>query len=231
MQIINPNATGDYHIHSAHFSDGFNTLDEITLQAGRLGLQEIVITDHSQDYLDSYGMAMRTHYNIITNGRWRNIHNDVTVRFGVEADLLTDEGAICDHIQGVQPDFVILSTHRRVYRGDFKVLKTGYLRAIETHGSRIDILGHLCCTQMADYLGEEDVLEIVAAANEADIALELNGSNLVNHRTEPKSLKVMLDTCKRLYINSDAHTLFDLAHNRRAGFAYLESHGYISQAN
>lgn len=111
MKIINAGSTGDYHIHTSTISDGLNSLDEVVVQAGKLKLKEIAITDHSQAYLDACGIKMKTHYKILLSRRWRNIHNDVNVIFGVEADLLNEQGDICDHIQGLCPPFVILSSH------------------------------------------------------------------------------------------------------------------------
>ena len=43
----------DYHIHSLNFSDGFNTIDELVQQAGKIGLRKIIITDHSQAAIDA----------------------------------------------------------------------------------------------------------------------------------------------------------------------------------
>ncbi len=111
MQIINKDSSGDYHIHTSTISDGLNSLDEIIIQAGKLNIKEIAITDHCQDYLNSNDMKKRTHYSIISSGRWKNIHNKVNVIFGVEADLLNENGDICSNIQGIYPKFVILSSH------------------------------------------------------------------------------------------------------------------------
>lgn len=33
MEILNPGNTGDFHIHSSTFSDGFNSIDEIVIAA------------------------------------------------------------------------------------------------------------------------------------------------------------------------------------------------------
>jgi len=222
MKIINEGLSGDYHLHTSTFSDGFNSLDEVVVQAGKLKLKEIAITDHSQAYLDACGMRMKTHYKILVSRRWRNIHNDVNVIFGVEADLLNQQGDLCDHIQGLCPPFVILSSHARAYRGDPKKIKNGYLNAIARHGPKIDFLGHLCSKQFSSFLNSDDIVEIVRAANEADIAVEFNCAHWVNGETCEASLKVMLSCCDALYVNSDAHTLYELSCLREEGFRYLK---------
>jgi len=115
MKIINDKTYGDYHIHSSTLSDGMNSIDEIVIQAGKLKYKEIAITDHNQEYLKRYGFSANTHYSIISSGRWKNIHNDVHIIFGVEADLLNENGDICDNIQNISTEFVILSSHKTIY--------------------------------------------------------------------------------------------------------------------
>ena len=130
MKIINNKISGDYHLHSSTISDGMNSIDEIVIQAGKLNYQEIAITDHNQEYLDSYKFSANTHYSIVSSGRWKNIHNDVHVIFGVEADLLNENGDICNHIQNIFPEFIILSAHEKMYAGNIRLIKKGYLNAI-----------------------------------------------------------------------------------------------------
>ncbi|MCD4718510.1 MAG: PHP domain-containing protein [Desulfobacula sp.] len=227
MEIINNNSSGDYHIHSSTLSDGMNSIDEIVIQAGKLKYNEIAITDHNQKYLNSYNFNANTHYSIISSGRWKNIHNDVHVIFGVEADLLNETGDICDNIQNITPEFIVLSAHQKIYSGNASLIKNGYLNAINRHGSKIKLLGHLCSQQFSDYLNPKDIIEIVSAANETGISLELNCANLVNNKTYENNLRAMLSCCKSLYINSDAHTLYEFINVRNEGFKYLKCNNYI----
>ena len=227
MKIKNDNTFGDYHIHSSTLSDGMNSIDDIVIQAGKLNYKEIAITDHNQEYLNSYNFHINTHYSIIASGRWKNIHNDVHVIFGVEADLLNEQGDICDHIQNISPEFMILSAHRKMYSGDNSLIKNGYLNAISRYGSKIKLLGHLCSQQFSDQLKAEDIIEIVSAANKAGISLELNCANLVNNKTCENNLKAMLFCCKSLYVNSDAHTLYEFINLRDKGFKYLKFNNFI----
>ena len=222
MEIVNPDDIGDFHIHSSTFSDGFNSIDEIVIASGELGYQKIAITDHSQALLDAYGITMKTHYDIITSGRWSNIHNDVKVIFGVEADLLNEKGDICDHIQGSKPEFVILSAHPKVYTGNLKQIKIAYLNVIERYGKDINILGHLCNKQSTNFLSKNDIIEIVEAANALDIAMEINCANFVYGKTDLKKLKTMLDHAKRIYVNSDAHTMNEFINLRKRVSEFLK---------
>ena len=218
---------GDYHLHSSTLSDGMNSIDEIAIQAGLLNYREIAVTDHNQEYMDRYGFRNNTHYSIIASGRWKNIHNPVQIIFGVEADILNEKGDICDQIQGFSPEFVILSAHEKIYSGDRESIKTAYLNAIKRHGSKINLLGHLCSKQFSDQLSTNDMVEIVTTANKAGIALELNCANLMNDKTSLSHLNTMLSCCDALYVNSDAHTLHEFQSLRNEGFTYLRENHYI----
>lgn len=225
MKIVNPNE--DYHIHSLVFSDGFNTIDEIVQTAGevRIGgkpLTEIAITDHSQALLDAEKMARKTHRLIIP--RWKNIHNNVKVIFGIEADLLNEEGDICDQIDNVPSDFLILSAHPQVYRGNPQKITAGYLKALEKYSVRIKVIGHPCANYFAEFVEIEALTE---AANHLSIPLELNCASLYGERTNLEKLDLMLERCELLMVNSDAHTLWELKYLRQKGFDYLKEKGYL----
>ncbi len=223
MEIINPGSSGDFHIHSSTFSDGFNSIDEIVIATGKLGYQKIAITDHCQALLDAYGMTRKTHYDIIDSGRWSNIHNDMEVIFGIEADLLNEKGDICDHIQGFKSKFIILSAHKKVFSADPKQIKISYLNAIDRFEEEINLLGHLCSKQFAEYLNKDDLIEIIDLANQKGICFELNCANLVYDKTEIINLNILLKYARQIYVNSDAHTLNELLNLRKKGFQYLEN--------
>lgn len=224
MQIINPDNFGDFHVHSSTFSDGFSSIDEIVKAAGKLNYQTIAITDHSQALLDAYGMTRKTHYDIISSGRWENIHNEVEVIFGVEADLKNEQGDICDNIQGHRPDFIILSTHKKVYVGELNNVKNAYLNAIERFGKAINILGHFCNKQIASFLRNKDIIEIVELANSFEIAFEINCANLIYDKTDLEKLKIVTDNAKLIYVNSDAHTMNEFLNLRKMGFDYIDTY-------
>lgn len=227
MKIMNSAGYGDFHLHSSTLSDGLNSIDEIAVQAGLMDYTKIAITDHNREYLYRHDFKNNTHYSIIASGRWKNIHNSVEIVFGVEADLLNENGDICHDIQSHFPEFIVLSAHEKIYSGSPGSIKQAYLNAIERHGSKINVLGHLCVKQFADRLTLDDMADIVAAANRAGIALELNCANLTTNKTSLPHLNVMLSACQCLYVNSDAHTLHELKSLRQTGFSYLKDHGFL----
>lgn len=215
MKILNSEKE-DYHVHSLNFSDGMNTIDELVRFAGRIGMKKLVIADHSQAALDALGWSKKNPREVLN--RWKNIHNEVEVLFGVEADLLNEQGDICAHIQGIQGDFTILSYHPKIYAGDKQQLTEGYLRAIEKHHEILSAIGHLYvnCQRV-------DIAAVVASANHYQIPLELNCFYLVSKRDlDENALNRVLERADRIYVNSDAHTLAELKESRKQGFRYLE---------
>lgn len=203
MQILNT-IHEDYHLHSINFSDGFNTIDEIVQFAGTIGLKKIVITDHSQAAIDRSNLGLKTFRSIIN--RWKNVHNDVEVSFGVEADLLNEAGDICSHIDGVEGTFIVLSYHAKVYQGDQKKVADGFINAIRRHGNKINIIGHICVG-----ISAEDAKRVIVEANAHKVPLELNAQYFLK---SPDAWEIFLEHAELVYINSDAHTLYELKTHR-----------------
>ncbi|HSH52076.1 MAG TPA: PHP domain-containing protein [Bacteroidales bacterium] len=222
MEIVNP-GNEDYHIHSFNFSDGMNTVDEIVMFAGQIGLEKIAITDHCQAHQDRKNFHKKNYYNITE--RWKNIHNSVEVNFGVEGDLLNEKGGVCFDIQGIIPEIKILSSHPSpVYGGDPNKITEAYLNAIEHYRNQITFLGHPCAKYFEKYI---DIIPIIELCNKYDVPMEFNCANLVNNKTNMNNLDLMLKKANRIYINSDAHTLNELKEYRTIGFKYLVENGYL----
>ena len=222
MKIVNPGPE-DFHTHSFTYSDGMNTVDEIAIHAGKIGLKTVVIADHSQVYMEAFGYPKKTGRGMIH--RWRNVHNDVNVVFGVEADIVNETGDISADIQGVPTDFVILSTHRKPYAGDPARITEAYINAIRRHGDSIRFLGHPCSVYFEDHL---DIDPIIDLANERRIPMEFNCANYVTERTNLANLDKMLARCDQVCVNSDGHTLHEIETLRREGLAFLQERGCLS---
>lgn len=221
MEIIHPGQE-DYHIHSATFSDGLNTIDELVHWAGIFGLKKIAITDHSQASLDRGVFGQKAFRDTIK--KWKNVHNSVEVIFGVEGDLLNEDGDICCDIHGVTSDFLILSAHREIYEGNPRRITEAYLKAIERYGNAINFLGHPCINHFEKYL---DMDAVIATANERHIPMEFSYRYLATGQINLRNQQRMLENAERVYVNSDAHTLYELKTARELGFNYLSDNGYI----
>lgn len=223
MKILNTEKE-DYHVHSLNFSDGLATVNEIVVFAGKLGLKKIIITDHSDAALKAENILTITPRVVVE--RWKNVYNDVEVGFGVEADLLNEKGDMCDTIQGIRGDFLILSYHPDIFSGDKEKLSEAFINAIERHHEKINFIGHI----YSCFEGRKiDIEKIVALANKYKIPFELNGRYITTGKqyTDMDVLKFVLSNANQIYVTSDAHVLAEFEVDRKAGFDFLKEEGYI----
>lgn len=221
MKIINPGPE-DFHSHSFTFSDGCNTVDEIVVHAEKVGLTALAITDHSQAAVIIGGYGKKTVRSIIH--RWRNVHNDVNIIFGIEGDILNEDGDVCMDIQGIKSDFVVLSAHKVVYRDNPQTITHAYINAIEKHHEKIKLLGH---PSSIEFAGIVDMDEIIKAANDYGVPMEFNCANFNSGMAHPENLQKMLEKANQIYVNSDAHTLWELQEGRKLGLKYLREQGFL----
>lgn len=217
----------DFHMHTSSFSDGTSSIDELVQFAWKIGLKEIMITDHSQATQD----------NLLNDGRpipsgkrrwiyrWQNVFNDVTVWFWVEADLLNEEGDVCFDIQWIESDFNILSAHSKIYSGRKEFITEATIKAIERYHQKIAFIGHPC--NNADFWEYYDIEKLCEVANKYSLPLEVNASNLILGRMNEEKLHIMLQNADKLYLNSDAHTLYELKEARNIMKEFLKNNGYI----
>lgn len=212
----------DYHFHSLNYSDGFNTIDEIVHYAGKVWMKKIAITDHSQALLDAEWLALKVRRTTIR--RRVNVYNDVEVIFGVEWDLLDEEGNCCFDIQGKESDFCILVCHPQTYTGKRENITQAYINAIHKYHDKIRFIGHICQKKTSEYL---DVDAVAAVLNQYQIPIEINCSYLRVWWTNLEKLDKLLSLIEAwVYINSDGHVLNDF-NIRHLGFDYLKEKDFI----
>lgn len=223
MNILNLD-NRDYHVHSLNFSDWSNTIDEIVKFAWEIWLKEIAITDHSDRSIElssSNPPSWRWHIE-----RWKNIFNEVNVIFWVEWDLLDEEWNVCFEIQWKEPEFIILSVHKKVYKWSLEKLNIAYENAIRRYHGKIKFIWHPCLDKTSKFL---DIKKLCYIANEYNIPLEINWTwlkwwkmNLVKHEE-------MLRYWENFYINSDAHNLYELKESREYAINYLINNWYLKK--
>lgn len=113
-----------------------------------------------------------------------------------------------------------MSAHYGVYDGPLEKITEVYLNAIYRYGDRIMFLGHLCSIYFEKYI---DVTPIIDLALEKELSFELNCANLVKNKTNLSNLRKMLSRARKLYVNSDAHSLDELSYYRQEGFNFLQN--------
>ncbi len=226
MKILNP-WLSDYHIHSHNYSDWISTIEEIVKFAWEIWMTEIAITDHSSAMRKRYETKLNVYCSWVRSivTRWQNPHNDVNVIFWVEWDILNEDWDFCYDIQWIPGSFVILSAHSRTYTWNPEKITEATIKAIEKHHDIIKFIAHPCNNN--DFWKYYDIEKLVEVANKYNIPLEFNAKNLYNNRTNLEKLDYLLKNANEIYINSDAHTLWELKEVRKIAFKYLEENGYI----
>lgn len=226
MKILNLN-NSDYHMHSSTFSDGLSHIDEIVKFAWEIWMEEIAITDHSSacyDYFqnDIWFFPNWARYAI---KRWWNVFNNVNVIFWVEWDLLNQEWDVCTEIQWIEQEFIILSAHDKIYKWDPNKITEATINAIKKNPNKFKFIGHPC--NNADFWEYYDIEKLVEVANEYKIPLEFNAKNLYRWKTNLKKLDYLLKNANEVYLNSDAHTLWELKEVRWKAIEFLKENKYI----
>lgn len=227
MKIVNSETT-DYHMHSSSYSDGTSTFDEIARFAWEIGLTEIAITDHSDIVAIKWFSKEWVHRWFSSREsilRWKNVFNDVNVIPGVEWDLLNEEGDICTTIQWIEPGFIIVSAHAWIYEWKPENITNAYINAIKKHHKKINLIWHPCNSKFfAKYLDMEKLIEV---CNEYNIPMEFNACNLNKNITDMDKLHLMLQKANYVYVNSDAHSLYELKEVRKTAFQFLRDNNYM----
>ena len=219
--IIN-NQDSDYHIHSV-LSDWCATVEEIVQYAWVLWMKEIAITDHSDHLVkvleDRYWIRPSGGARYALNSR-KNVHNNVSVIFWVEWDVLHENWDVCLTNQQIEWKFTILSVHRNWYLSDPTTATEWLLSAIERYHDKINLIGHPYDTnELWEYIEIEPVVEL---ANKYWIAMEFNYWTFRKNRAIKEKLDYMLKNAKSVYVNSDAHSLSSLQIKRQSCYDYLK---------
>ncbi len=155
---------GDMHSHSTWSSDGRNTIEEMALEAKRLGRSYLAVTDHSHYLREGRLEAQNRELDAVQErlGRFKLVRGiEVNIRANGELDVDDDTLA--------QRDWVMASVHS----GFDKDLTGRVLAAMEN--AHVDCIGHLTGRKLnrrppADI----DLEKVVEKALETGTFLEIN---------------------------------------------------------
>jgi DNA polymerase (family 10) len=206
---------GDLHMHSTA-SDGDASVLQMALAAKALGLDYIVITDHSQTLTVANGLSPQRFAEHIAH--IREIDADgllggLRVHPGIEVDILRDGTLDMDHDLLREADWVVGSVHQHMNM-DPDAMTQRLLTAIDS--GLLHAIGHPTGRLLGGRAGFQFDLDAVMSACAArGVALELNGSSgrldlnaELARRAHAAGVKLVL--------GSDAHNTRDLTDLRFA---------------
>ena len=72
-----------------------------------------------------------------------------------------------------------------------------------------------------------DIKKLVEVANNYDIWLEFDATNFVRNKTDLEKLDYLLQNANKIYINSDAHNLYELKNSRKKAIEFLKENKFL----
>lgn len=192
----------DLHTHSFFSACGLHTHMEILTRAKALGMKAVAITDH--------GATLSPRFSSPFYDRLHNPLEGIRLLKGVECNLVNESGAIDIPLKFLSYlDVVLLGIHFNTPTGLGREAYTKMMLAAIEKNPAIDILTHL-----NDVNYPVDFKEVIAAATDKGIAVELNNSKTLLGRSPDELTRELVATANslgsRIVITSDMHALEEL---------------------
>ncbi|WZL71620.1 DNA polymerase/3'-5' exonuclease PolX [Clostridiaceae bacterium 35-E11] len=195
---------GVFHVHTS-YSDGVNTIEEMTIAASKKGYKFIGISDHSQSAFYAHGLKIediwKQHEGI---DKLNEVQNDIYVFKGIESDILINgcldyEECILDKF-----DYVIASVHNN-FNMTKEEMTHRLIKAVENKHTKI--LGHPSGRLLLSR--EEypiDIKSVLKACKFNDVAVEINANP---HRLDLdwRFCKIAKEMGVKIAIEPDAHKI------------------------
>lgn len=195
----------DTHAHTVASTHAYSTVHDYFHAAKTKGIDLFAITDHAPTMPDA------PHYWHFGNMKvLPRIVDNIAMLRGIEANILPDNAGV-DVPDGLLPylDIAIASFHEPVIPpGNQKYNTQCMLRAIES--CRIQIIGH-----PGNPRYPVDIDEIVRAAKDHNVAIEINNSSFTHSREGSEANCIAFLECIakhdwKVVFASDAHSAFHL---------------------
>ncbi|MFW6060031.1 MAG: DNA polymerase/3'-5' exonuclease PolX [Phycisphaeraceae bacterium] len=198
----------ELHAHTTA-SDGIWSIRELASAALDRGFHTVAVTDHSKSQVQANGLdAKRLEKHIeAVRAVADEMKGKITVLAGSEVDILADGKLDYPDSLLRELDIVVASPHSALSQDASKATKR-LLKAIENR--YVTILGHPTGRLINRREGlHPDIHEIVDAAAERGIALEINANNWRLDLRDTHA-RVAVEKGVKLSINTDAHGPADL---------------------
>lgn len=200
----------DLHIHTVASGHAYNTILEYINRARELNMTMIGISDHGET---APGSLVNNSYFSELKRIPRRVNGIVILR-GIEANILPDGSLDVPEKVISRLDYVMAGLHSNGRDIDLGCADNTERVVKALNSGRIKILTHPYLTSRIDF----DVKVVAEAACANNVLLELNISTFEFKSDDQRlieNLKIMLEVVnrhgKKIIINSDAHTIWQLA--------------------
>jgi DNA polymerase (family 10) len=195
---------GIIHSHS-NWSDGSNTIEEMALACIEMGMEYLVISDHSKSAFYAQGLSVEKIYaqHQYINELNKKLH-PFKIFKSIESDILNDGNLDYDDHTLQQFDLIIASVHSNLKMNEEKAMMR-LMKAIENPHTRIlgHMTGRLLLSRPGYPVNHQTIIDACAANN---VVIELNA--------HPSRLDIdwrQIEYARKknvlISINPDAHTL------------------------
>ena len=193
---------GDLQMHTK-WSDGANSIEEMVMEARRLGHKFIAITDHVGSLKIAGGMdeedVMEQAKEI---EKVREKFDDIYIFHGIEANIMKDGRLDVSNNLLKQVDVVLASVHS-AFRMEEKEMTARVIKAIENE--YVDILAHPTCRiiQKREPI-KVDMEKVLEAARDNNVIMEINA---YPDRLDLNDIhtKMAVERGVKISIGTDAH--------------------------
>jgi putative hydrolase len=214
---------GDLHSHT-DWSDGTTPISTMARAAELVGLEYLVVSDHSPNLTIANGLSVERLLDQLDVLDRLNAGGGIRLLSGIEVDILLD-GSLDQSPEMLERlDVVVASVHSKL-RTESKELTERMLRAVRN--PRTNVLGHCTGRLVEGSRGTRpqstfDARAVFAACAEHDVAVEINSRP---ERQDPPDdlIALALEAGCRFSIDSDAHA--------PGHFAFLELGAARAEAN
>jgi len=193
---------GDLHMHST-WSDGGNSIEDMVIEARRIGYEYIAITDHSQGLKIAGGL--NTHELELKRkeiDRLNKKYKDIKILFGSEVDI--DSSGVLDYPDSVlkEMDIVIAAIHAG-FKQSSSVITKRIIKACQN--KYVSIIAHPTGRLWGSRDSYEmDFGEIFKAAKDTNTALEINSFPQRLDLNDVHS-RMAKEAGVKIVINTDSH--------------------------
>ena len=206
----------DTHLHS-NFSDGKNSIEEMTRVAVKIGLKKIAFTDHVRrdtEYIDKFLKEIK---------RTQKKYPEIKIFSGIEAKVIDMEGNIDAKESFFKKVGLVLAAFHRIPKGEeiyfskqeilrnkpivFDFWYQAFLKVLEN--KNVDIIAHPCLILKRNEINlPKENKEIIAKkAKEYKKIFEIN----IMHKVPDKEfVKILQKNNVILTYGSDSHSVEDL---------------------
>jgi putative hydrolase len=196
---------GDLHSHT-EWSDGTTPITTMARAAQLVGLEYLVISDHSPNLTVANGLSVERLQEQLGVLDELNEGGGIRLLSGIETDILLD-GTLDQSPEMLDRlDIVVASVHSKL-RMESREMTERMLRAIEN--PRMNVLGHCTGRLVEGSRGTRpqstfDAKAVFAACAEQDVAVEINSRP---ERQDPPDelIQLALEAGCRFSIDTDAH--------------------------